>query len=354
MIPRNQQIEPIQIKSPLHTKTIVICCLLGLFVFLSSFSPAFFKVVYSSSVIWQAMDDQNFVGSAPRIVAEWTLAHEESVQNPFFRVAIGSLSLDVLTTLISNFLPDTIIRQSLDNLSIQYEKLLEGKINQLTFSLVPFKNEINGNQGSAIIANWLRLYPACSQAQITFWTQLRSLLNVKIPALCNPGVDIQHFVPAIQFVLIAETNQIPSMFTLLDLSSSASSNSNFSRTIQVLRVWRAPLILFPIIVLVLLFFVLFLNRRNLMDAARKIGKILLFTGLTSFALESFLYVLLNSNPRFQQFSNFIGFSGNSAGEINNIFLQVGNVFVFYVGVTAFGILTLGLVLILLTGVLKQE
>ncbi len=91
-----------------------------------------------------------------------------------------------------------------------------------------------------------------------------------------------------------------------------------------------------------------------MDAARKIGKILLFTGLTSFALESFLYVLLNSNPRFQQFSNFIGFSGNSAGEINNIFLQVGNVFVFYVGVTAFGILTLGLVLILLTGVLKQE
>jgi hypothetical protein len=83
------------------------------------------------------------------------------------------------------------------------------------------------------------------------------------------------------------------------------------------------------------------------------GMAFLIPGIAAFIIEIFFFILFNSIQGIQNYSIFLGFAGSSAEIVKMGTMQVGNVFLFYLGVTAFGILTLGLVLILVARVFRR-
>jgi hypothetical protein len=138
------------------------------------------------------------------------------------------------------------------------------------------------------------------------------------------------------------------------LSSNLSNpTSGYLQFVQVVHWSRIALVVLPIIISFLVLWILFIQGNFLLPGVKSIGLALLISGSITFVCESILYIVINSFQGIQNYRLFLGLSGNSADVAKMLALQSGDVFLFYWGMTSFGILTLGLVLILVARVLEQ-
>jgi hypothetical protein len=133
-------------------------------------------------------------------------------------------------------------------------------------------------------------------------------------------------------------------------STSPSLGSDLSQLVQVINGLKITQVVFPILVAILFLLVLFVNRKNIFSGIKLTGLALLIPGIVAFVIESILYVVFNSLQGIQNYTIFLGFSGTKADIVKMATLQMGNIFLFYWGLTSFGTLTLGLILILVARV----
>jgi hypothetical protein len=136
-------------------------------------------------------------------------------------------------------------------------------------------------------------------------------------------------------------------------SNLANPASDYVQLVQVIRWLRITLIVFPLLDAILILLILFINRKNRVVGFKSTGMALLIPGIIAFVFENILYIVFSSFQGIQNYTIFLGFSGGSADVVKMITLQSGNVFLFYWGITSFGILTLGLVLILVARAFKR-
>jgi len=191
-----------------------------------------------------------------------------------------------------------------------------------------------------------------SQNQDNDFSKLKSPSFTSTSVLCfllGFCVFIGSFFPS-----FFKTINISTLIQQVMLSSNlANPVSDFTQLVQTIHLLRVILVVIPILVSVFILGILFIYRKDKLKGVKSIGLALLIPGIIAFVFESVLYVALNSIQRIQNYSTFLGFSGISAEIVKMIIMQKGNVFLFYWGITAFGILTLGLVLILVARVLKR-
>lgn len=136
-------------------------------------------------------------------------------------------------------------------------------------------------------------------------------------------------------------------------STSPSLGSDLSQLVQVINGLKITQVVFPILVAILFLLVLFVNRKNIFSGIKLTGLALLIPGIVAFVIESILYVVFNSLQGIQNYTIFLWFSGTKADIVKMVTLQMGNIFLFYWGLTSFGTLTLGLILILVARVFRR-
>jgi hypothetical protein len=112
-------------------------------------------------------------------------------------------------------------------------------------------------------------------------------------------------------------------------------------------------VVFPLLVVILILLILFTKLGNIFGGLKSTGMALIISGIIAFVSESILYVFINSFQGIQNYTIFLGFSGINADIVKMITLQRGNVFLFYWGLTSFGTLTLGLILILVARTFRR-
>jgi hypothetical protein len=124
--------------------------------------------------------------------------------------------------------------------------------------------------------------------------------------------------------------------------------------INIIERWvRISLFIVSGFVLVLIPLVFLLNRKEVHHGFKFCGVTMFFTGLASVLLGIILFVFWNSSSKLQSIVSFFKFSSMVLDGREQVFLQIGNIFLFYLGLTGFGILTLGLTLILLARLLNK-
>ena len=124
-----------------------------------------------------------------------------------------------------------------------------------------------------------------------------------------------------------------------------------TRTLHLLRV---PLILAPIISLIMIAMILFYNRRFFPDGLRLVGKTTLITSLGILLGSGILLVFGNAYFTPGMFAERIGLSASTITDLFPVILQIGETFLFYVGLTAFVGFVIGLVFILVARVLDRK
>ena len=183
-------------------------------------------------------------------------------------------------------------------------------------------------------------------------SHMKSAIGTKLIVLCcflGFFVFLGTFSPAYYKVI---TNS-PIIQKVMHGSNLTSPGSDYVQLIQVVRWLRTILVIFPILAAVIILLILVIDHKTILAGVKLIGMALLIPSIIAFVSESILYIVFNSFQGIQNYTIFLGFSGTNADIVKIVTLQMGNVFLFYWGLTSFGILTLGLILILVARVFKR-
>jgi hypothetical protein len=124
-----------------------------------------------------------------------------------------------------------------------------------------------------------------------------------------------------------------------------------TRTLHLLRVL---LIVAPIVSLIVIAMVLFINRRFFPDGMRLIGKTTLLTSLGILLGSGILLVFGNAYFTPGLFAERLGLSVSAITDLFPVALEIGETFLFYVGLTAFVGFVIGLIFILIARVLERK
>ncbi len=183
-------------------------------------------------------------------------------------------------------------------------------------------------------------------------SHMKSPIGTKLIVLCclmGLFVFMSSFSPAFYKAF----NNSPIIQKVMQGSNLTSPDSDFVQLIQVVRWLKTILVIFPIFAAVIILLILVIEYKNILAGVKFIGMALFISGIIAFASESILYVFINSFQGIQNYTMFLGFSGTTADIVKIVTLQMGNAFLFYWGLASFGILTLGLILILVARVFKR-
>ncbi len=141
---------------------------------------------------------------------------------------------------------------------------------------------------------------------------------------------------------------------VLQNSSVSNSGLNIPHLDGLIDWIKITQVAIPVFIVTTILLTLYMNRKRIWECLKPLGFTLLIAGAVAFISEIILNLVYNLSQQIPAYSEFLGFSGEEAEIVKMITLQTGNIFLFYWGMTAFGILTLGLVLIMVSRVFSKD